>query len=158
MSMIDRLIEVVIRILAWGFQIGCVLLLAALLTAVVIWGVEEITRKRRGKFLPRFLVMTLLLCVILAAFALEPPVNCPDQYEDYLTDELREAVQEGGNGLYNWNIPLVPVCIEVTGVNDFVKEGKMEYSVEYTVYYFCWGSMEMSYSTCDGYSANSLFE
>ncbi len=149
-------VEIIFRIIAWAVQIGCVLLLAAILAGIG-WAVEEAIRKKRGRFLPRFFVALLLICVLLAVFALNPPVICPERYESYLTPERREAVQGGGSGLYSWNIPLVPVCIEVTGVHNFVTEGEMEYSIEFIVYYFCFGSMKMSYSTYDGYSADSMF-
>ena len=48
----DRIIEWGIRIVAWGVQIGAVLLISAVLTAVVVWGGEELIRKKRGRFLP----------------------------------------------------------------------------------------------------------
>lgn len=149
-------VEIIFRIIAWAVQIGCVLLLAAILAGIG-WAVEEAIRKKRGRFLPRFFVALLLICVLLAVFALNPPVICPERYESYLTPERRDAVQSGVHGVYNWNIPLVPVCIRITGVDNFIKDGSMEYSLEYTVYYFCLGSMRMEYSTYDGYSSHPMF-
>ena len=153
----DRIIEWGIRIVAWGVQIGAVLLISAVLTAVVVWGGEELIRKKRGSFLPRFVIVLLLVCVLLAVLALDPPVICPERYEPYLTPERRDAVQSGVNGVYNWNIPLVPVCVRITGINNFVKDGSMEYCLEYIVYYFCLGSMRMEYSTYDGYNSYPMF-
>ena len=155
--LIDRVIEWIIRIIAWAAQIGAVLLIAAILTAAVVWGAEELIRKKRGRFLPRFLVVLLLVCVILAVLAISPPVICPEQYERYLTPERQVAVQTGVYGVYSWNIPLVPVCIRITDVDNFVIDGNMEYRLEYTVYYFCLGSRQMEYSTYDGYSSYPMF-
>ncbi len=155
--LIDRIIEWIIRVIAWAVQIGAVLLVAAIVTLLIVWGAEEVIRKKRGRFLPRFLIAALLICVILAALALNPPVICPERYEGYLTPERRAAVQSGASGVYSWNIPLVPIWIKVTGISNFVMDGKMEYRVEYTVHYFCLGSRRMEYSTYDGYNSYSMF-
>lgn len=155
--LIDRMIEWIIRVVAWTVQIGAVLLAAAIICVLLFWGVETLLRKKRGRFLPRFLVTLILICIVLAALALKPPVICPERYESYLTPERRIAVQSGGSGVYSWNIPLVPVCIKITDINNFVVDGKMEYCVEYTIFYFCFGSMGMEYSTHDGYSSNPMF-
>ena len=150
------LFEVIFRLLAWAVQIGAVLLIAFLLAAVV-QGVEELLKKKKLKLWPRFLAVFLLLCVLLAVFAVNPPVICPELYQDNLTPELQERVQSGGDGLYSWNIPLVPVCIRITDWNNYVIDGKMEYVIEFSVYYFCFGRLEMQYATHDGYSANPMF-
>lgn len=153
----DRIMEWGVRIIAWAAQIGAVLLIAAVLTAVIVWGAEEAIRKKRGRFWPRCLIVALFICVILASLALKPPIICPERYESYLTPERRAAVQSGASGLYSWNIPLVPICAKVTGINNFVADGQMEYNVEFTVYYFCLGSMKMEFSTYDGYNSHPMF-
>lgn len=151
-----QLLDWIFRIIAWAVQIGAVLLIAFLLAAVV-QAAEEFFRKKKVKFRPRLLAVFLLLCIVLAIFAVNPPVLCPERYQDNLTPELRERVQSGGDGLYSWNIPLVPVCIEITGWENYVIDGKMEYVIEFSVYYFCFGRLEMRYATHDGYSASSMF-
>lgn len=150
------LLEVMFRILAWAVQIGAVLLIAFILVSVE-QAAEGFFRKKKVKFWPRLLAVFLLLCVLLAVFAVNPPVICPERYQDNLIPELRERVQSGGDGLYSWNIPLVPVCIKITDWNNYVIDGKMEYVIEFSVYYFCFGRLEMQYATHDGYSANPMF-
>lgn len=150
------LLEIIFRILAWAVQIGAVLLIAFLLAAVE-QGIEELLRKKKVKFRPRLLAAFLLLCVLLAVLAVNPPVLCPERYQDNLTPELRERVQSGGDGLYSWNIPLVPVCIEVTDWRNYVIDGEMEYMIDFSVWYFCFGRLEMQYATHDGYSASPMF-
>lgn len=154
--MLDIIIEVLIRILAWAVQLGAVILVAVILT-MAVRGAEGLIRKKRGKFPPRFLVMCVLLCAVLAALAIEPPVVCPDHCESDLTPERREAVQSGASGVYSWNIPLVPVYIKITDIHSFVSAEKTECRVDYTVYYFCLGSQRMEYSTCDGYNSYPMF-
>lgn len=151
-----QLLDWIFRIIAWAVQIGAVLLIAFLLAAVV-QAAEEFFRKNKVKFRPRLLAVFLLLCIVLAIFAVNPPVICPKRYQENLTPELRERVQSGGDGLYSWNIPLVPVCIEITDWKNYVIEGKMEYVIEFSVYYFCFGRLEMRYATHDGYSASPMF-
>lgn len=151
-----QLLDGVFRMIAWAVQIGAVLFIAFLLAAVE-QGLEEFFRKKKVKFWPRLLAVFLLLCILLAVLAVNPPVICPECYQDNLTPELRERVRNGGDGLYSWNIPLVPVCIEITDWKNYVIDGKMEYVIEFSVYYFCFGRLEMQYATHDGYSASPMF-
>ena len=155
--MLNVILEILIRILAWAVQIAAAALAAAILTATVVWGAETLIRRKRGRFMPRFLIVLLLVCAVLTCLALHPPVICPERYERYLTPERLEAVRSGGAGIYSWNIPLVPVCIKVTDVHNFVVEEQMEYRIDFTVYYFCMGSMRMEYSTRDGYNSYPMF-
>lgn len=150
-------LEVILAALAWAIQIGAVLLLAVFL-AWIVQLIEESIRKKNVKFRPRLLIAFLLLCVILAGFALRPPVVCGEKLEARLEPEWRETVRSVSSGLYSWNVPLVPVCVQITGIRDFVIDGAMEHCVEFDVYYFCFGKLGMEYSTYDGFNlADPIF-
>ncbi len=149
--------ELILRILAWAIQIGAVLLLAAFL-ALIVQVAEEAIRKKKVKFRLRLLIVFLVLCVILAGFALRPPVICEEKLEARLTPEWRETVRSVSSGVYSWNIPLVPVCVQITGIENFVIGSEMEHRVEFDVYYFCFGRLGMEYSTYDGFNvADPIF-
>lgn len=142
--------EILVCIVAWGIQIGCTLLVAWILGALA-QGVEQAIRKKSVKLLPRVLVSFVLVCALLAALAWKPPVVCAERYEDNLTPEFHAAVQSVSSGLYSYRIPLVPVCVEVTKVRNFIIDEKMEYGVYFNIYYLYFGRIGMMYSTCDGY-------
>lgn len=144
--------EVILTALAWAVQIGCTMLLAALLTAAFVWGTETLIRKRWGKFLPRFLIVLLLLCAVLIALAVRPPVVCAEHCRNDLTEEWRETVRSVSSGLYSWNVPLVPICVHITETEEFMVNGVAEYRIEFDVYYFCFGRLGMEYSTYEGFN------
>lgn len=144
--------EVIFVILAWAVQIGCILLLAALLTAVVVWGGELLIRKKRGRFLSRFLIAALLICAVLAAFAVSPPVVCAEHCRGDLTEEWKDAVRSVNTGLYSAKLPLIPLCVRVTDIEAFATNGGMEHRITFDVYYFCAGREGMEYSTRDGFN------
>ena len=146
--MLDKIMEVLVRALAWLIQIGTVMLVATVLTVVLVWGAETVIRKKRGKFLPRFLIVLLVVCVLLTVSAMKPMVLC----EEDLTPEQEEIVQGNAAGLYSWSIPLVPICIRV---NQITNQGP-EYRMEYEIQYFCVGTYRMEYSSVDGYNAMSM--
>ena len=143
--------EVIFVILAWAVQIGIALLIAFLLGCLIHWA-EQKFRRKTLKRLPRCLIALLLVCIILAGFTLRPPVLCEGKLAERLQPEWREEVRSVSSGLYSRNIPLVPLCVHITDVDNFVAEGAMEYSIAFDVYYFCAGRMGMEYSTRDGFN------
>lgn len=155
--LIDKLLELLLRILAWAVQIGAVMLIAAIFTAVVVWGAEELIRRKRGKFLPRFLIVAALICVLLGALAMNPMILYTDSTRGILSPELEEMVQSGASGIYSWNIPLVPLFVRVNHVSFLQTDGNVECKIEYTVHYFCFGKLKMEYSTLDGYNSYPMF-
>lgn len=149
-------LELIFSILAWMFQVGVVLLIAALI-GLASAAVEAKLRKRSVKRVPRILVVFVLLCAVLAALAVNPPVICPKDMEAQMTDELFDHVQSGASGLYSWKLPLVPLCVKITGIEPFLLDGKTERVVEFSVCYFSFGVLKMEYSTSDGYNAYPMF-
>ena len=150
------LIEVLVRILAWAVQIGGVLLLALLLGSAFHWAEQRFRRKKLKRF-PRLLVALLLICVILTGLTLRPPVLCEASLEARIEPEWREAVRSVSSGLYSCNIPLVPVCVHISDLNNFIRDGEMEYIVEFEIWYFICGRHRMEYSTFDGFNSWPMF-
>lgn len=143
--------EVVFIVLCWGVQIGIAAAIALVL-GVVIRGIEQLIRRKKVRLLPRAAVMLLLVCAVLAALAVDPPVTCPEQYEAQFTEEQHQAVQVISRGIYSAKVPLVPAWSEVTAIRNDVIDGRAEYGVEFTIHYLWFGTVEMNYSSCDGYS------
>lgn len=143
--------EYILIALFWAIQIGITVGIALLLGAV-IRGLEQVIRKKKVKFLPRAVVALVLVCAILAAFALNPPVTCPEKYDGRFTEEQHRAVQSVSRGIYSSNIPLIPVWVEVTELKNFVVDGKMERGVDFTIHYLWFGTVGMNYYSHDGYS------
>lgn len=151
------LIEIAVTAVAWTVQIAAVLLVAFIVAAAVKI-VEETIRKRRAKWFPRVLAAFLLLCVILAALSASPFVICSKNVEEErLTDYLRDSVRSGAAGVYSWKLPLVPVCAEITSMESCLMAGRTEYTLEFSVHYFCFGIYRMEFSTLDGYNAYPMF-
>ena len=55
-----------------------------------------------------------------------------------------EAVKEQAQGVYSSRLPLIPVYVRV--------DSYMEEKIFYTIYYFPFGTVEMSYIEGDGYN------
>ena len=85
-------------------------------------------------------ILTAVLALILGLSALQPMVACnvdmPDQY--------LEAVEGQAKGVYSRMLPLVPIYVSV---ENFSQE-----RVYYTIYYFPFGTVGMSYAENDGYN------
>ena len=150
------LFELFLSMVIWAAQIGLVLLIAFVLASTAK-AVEEKLRLRSVKRWPRVLAVFLLLCAVLAALAVNPPVVCEEDFEAELTEELEDRIRAGADGLYSWRVPLVPVYVEVTGVRDCVIAGNTEHIAEFSIYYFCFGKLQMEYYTHDGYNAYPMF-
>lgn len=143
MGPISTVIETVLIILAWCVQLGITAALA-LLSGALLSTAERRIRRRKVRLFPRFFALLLILCTVLAFLAVKPPVLCPEEYQDDLTEEMQSAVQSQSRGLYSAALPLVPVYAKITDISG----GRVYYRVQYL--YF--GHTEMSYSLTDGYN------
>ena len=76
----------------------------------------------------------------LGILSKNPIVICDDD----LSEEYMEAIESQAEGLYSRKLPLVPVCVNVTSFDDE--------TVYYTIYYFPFGTVGMSYNKNDGYN------
>ena len=85
-------------------------------------------------------VIVILLILGLFCAALQFPLLCGLQ----VPKALEKAVQDQAKGIYSKSLPLMPVVVRITG---FDRE-----RVYYTIDYFPFGSVEMSYHPQDGYN------
>ena len=86
------------------------------------------------------IVIVALLIVGLSIFASNPIVFCKvDVPENYL-----EAIESQSKGTYSNVLPLVPIYVTVDGL-----EAEIVY---YTIHYFPFGTVGMSYTETDGYN------
>ena len=150
MSAIDRGIETVLVIFFWAVQIGITAGIA-LLFGWLLKQAESVLRRKPGHLLPWTLCAFAVLCAILAALALNPPVACPDEYKDDLTPEIYTAVQTSGRGIYSRNIPLVPAFVKIKEIRECTIEGKTEPYIRFDINYLYFGQVGISFSW-DGYN------
>lgn len=88
----------------------------------------------------RFWIVIILLLLLLAGFCVRPILICSaDLPEPYLL-----AVRNDARGFYSSKLPLVPLYVTVDGFSDR--------GLYYTIHYFPFGSVGMSYLEGDGYN------
>lgn len=85
-------------------------------------------------------IITVVLLIVLFAFSKNPIVSCNIE----IPESYMEAVKEHAEGVYSNRLPLVPVYVSI----DEYSEG----ALYYTIYYFPFGSVGMSYVEGDGYN------
>lgn len=85
-------------------------------------------------------VLLLFSIVLLCAFAEQPLLFCKTN----LPGEYKIAVQDQAKGLYSQKLPLIPAFAKVENVADE--------RIYYTIYYFPFGTVGMSYHPTDGYN------
>jgi len=86
------------------------------------------------------IIVVAILIVGLSIFASNPIISCKvDVPENYL-----EAIESQSKGTYSNVLPLVPIYVTV---NRLEAE-----TVYYTIHYFPFGSVGMSYTETDGYN------
>ena len=86
------------------------------------------------------IALVTVLGLLLAFLVQKPPVFCDLE----LPEGYSEAIRDQARGLYSQRLPLVPVFVNVESIQ--------EQTVQYTVYYFPFGSVGMSYHPADGYN------
>ncbi|MBR5559440.1 MAG: hypothetical protein IKU72_04255 [Oscillospiraceae bacterium] len=90
---------------------------------------------------------TIVIAVVVIVAASLMAVLCASPVvlggED-LPQNFREAIQSQAKGGYSSRLPLVPVAVTVEDVNNE--------QVFYTIHYFPFGTVGMSYHTGDGYN------
>lgn len=93
--------------------------------------------KKKGA---RIAAIVILLICALSLLSARPivfrSVDLPERYV--------EAIESQSRGVYSSKLPLVPVIVSV----DSFSQGR----VTYTIYYFPFGTVGMSYSEHDGYN------
>ena len=153
----DIAVTALLIALFWAVQIGITVAVAFVIGGIVR-AIEQTVRRKKVKLLPRVLVILVLICSILIALTLNPPVVCAERCEKQFTEEMREPVQSVSRGLYSANIPLVPAWVKVTEASRHSIDGREEYSLNFTIHYLWFGTVELEYDSPDGYNiTRSLF-
>lgn len=87
-------------------------------------------------------IMAVLLAIVMALVILcNKPII---RYNVELSTNYKTAVESQSKGLYSSKLWLVPVYVSVGDMQ--------ENKVFYTIYYFPFGTVEMSYTESDGYN------
>ena len=87
-----------------------------------------------------FSIIAVLLVLGLWLLLADPVISC----ETELPANYLEAVKSQSEGVYSSRLPLIPVYVSV---ESFVQE-----QVRYTIHYFPFGTVGMSYTDRDGYN------
>ena len=88
----------------------------------------------------KMIAVNLAAVLIVCLTACSPVVVC----DVAVPEHYLEAIESQSNGVYSSKIPLWPVCVMI---NEFSAE-----TVYYTIYYFPFGTVEMSDTADDGYN------
>lgn len=103
-----------------------------------LWEVKGDSRMKKKLITAGIVIVVLVL--VLGAFASHPIIICSIEIpENYLA-----AIESQSKGLYSGTLPLVPICAVVHSYS--------ENKVLYTIYYFPFGTVGMSYIESDGYN------
>ena len=87
-------------------------------------------------------VLAILLILVLSlGFLCNKPIV---KYDSELSTIYKSAVESQSKGFYSSRLPIVPVYVSVEDMQDD--------RVYYTIHYFPFGSVGMSYSQTDGYN------
>ena len=92
-------------------------------------------------------IAAVILCLVLVVSVVVLSELCANPVisgAEGVPEELQDAIQSQATGLYSSRLPLVPVWISVEGMEDGC--------VFYTIHYFPFGTVGMSYHPDDGYN------
>lgn len=92
------------------------------------------------KVLTAIVLILSVLVIVLGVLSSRPIVSCDIE----IPETAMEAIKSESKGLYSSKMPLVPVYVEVGSFSDN--------SVFYTIHYFPFGNVEMSFNETDGYN------
>ena len=81
-----------------------------------------------------------MLLLALGAFAAHPVLRCDLE----LPEDCLAAVESQSKGVYSPKLPLLPLFVRVDSYTDGV--------VRYTIHYFPFGTLGMSYRAGEGYN------
>lgn len=87
-----------------------------------------------------FITVLILLSICLSLLASNPIISC----NTAVSEQDLEAIKGQSKGVYSSRLPLVPVYVSVDGIS--------QGTVFYTIHYFPFGTVGMSYTEGDGYN------
>ena len=85
-------------------------------------------------------IIIVVFIIALFAFSHNPIVSCNIE----IPESYMEAVKEQAEGVYSKRLPLIPVYVRI--------DSYAEEKLYYTIYYFPFGTVGMSYVEGDGYN------
>lgn len=88
----------------------------------------------------QLLILLLAAALILGALCARPPLLGAED----LSAEMTEAIRGQAQGVYSSRLPLIPLWVTV--------QSRDAQRVEYTIHYFPFGTVGMSYTVADGYN------
>lgn len=92
------------------------------------------------KLITAVVLILSVLIIALGILSSHPIVSCDVE----VPEACIQAIKDESKGLYSYKLPLVPVYVEATSYSGD--------RVFYTIYYFPFGSVDMSYSEAEGYN------
>lgn len=87
-----------------------------------------------------FIMIMIILITSLSLLSSNPIISCKTDVSEHDLD----AMESQAKGVYSSALPLVPVYVSVDDVS--------EKTIFYTIYYFPFGTVGMSYTEGDGYN------
>lgn len=85
-------------------------------------------------------ILAVFLMIVLFVFSRNPVVSSNIE----IPEIYMEAVKEQADGVYSKRLPLIPVYVRIDSFTDE--------KLYYTIYYFPFGTVGMSYVTGDGFN------
>ena len=116
--------------LVWLAQLICTAVIAAPVP-LVVWLATK--KKRAAKLV--FALCLLLELAVIGAVAHKPFFRCPEEYRSYVSAEEEKRIVGFNRGLWSLRVPVFPVCVTVTKVD--------ESSVYVRTKYLFFGTAEM---------------
>jgi hypothetical protein len=92
------------------------------------------------KLIKTIILIAFALIIILRIFSANLIISCDFD----MPNDIYEAVKSQSEGVYSSKLPLVAVYVNVTDYSDE--------KAYYTIHYFPFGSVDMSFSESDGYN------
>ena len=92
------------------------------------------------KLLTAIVFILSVMTIALGILSSHPVFSCDIE----VPETHIQAIKSDAKGLYSNKVPFVPIYVEATAYSDDI--------VYYTIRYFPFGSVDMSYSEIDGYN------
>lgn len=92
------------------------------------------------KLIKAFILIFVALIILLRIFSANLIISCDFD----MPASTYEAIESQAEGIYSKRLPLVAVYVNVTDYSDGI--------AYYTIHYFPFGTVDMSYSEADGYN------
>ena len=92
------------------------------------------------RLIKAFIIIFVALIILLRIFSANLIISCDFD----IPSETYEAIESQSKGVYSSKLPLVAIYVDITDYSHGI--------AYYTIHYFPFGSVDMSYSESDGYN------